>query len=159
MKKACAENGYRHIDNGNITADDLYDGLHLNGNGALKLAKNISSAVKRRTTTTTENDNANENSTFRKIKVQTIGENAAIRKLPDNRKRPQWATARNAAQRVERTEPWPTLPNRPNWATNGQHQHPQQPRNNNNNNNRLAQHQAEFMNTLINTLLNSNAYQ
>ena len=40
-------NNYTFIDNSNIHETDLYDGLHYNEDGATKLAKNISRAIRR----------------------------------------------------------------------------------------------------------------
>ena len=169
VKEHCLANGYKHIDNSNIKADDLYDGLHLNQAGALKLAKNISAAVRHKPVQnlTTE---TGAKTTFRKLKPPTIGEKANVRRQQNTRDRPAWAHQpprtyhpsgaqlpsgdrqplrdarppwdRQRRQRGEFNAAWPALPNRSGSAANGQ--------------GRYGDQQADFMNTLINTLLNNN---
>ena len=56
MKDYCDANGHRFIDNSNVAPEDLYDELHLNKSGALKLAKNVSTAIKGDTVTTQPSD-------------------------------------------------------------------------------------------------------
>ena len=45
LKEKCTKANMKFIDNRNIEHNDLYDGLHMNTTGGLKLAKNIARSV------------------------------------------------------------------------------------------------------------------
>ena len=159
VKELCVANGYKHLGNSNIQADDLYDGLHLNQAGALKLAKNISATLRHKPPLRT----TDTQTIFRKLKAPTIGEKANVRRQPNTRDRPRafhpsgvqqpfrerqpvrdtppWD--RQSGQRGQFNAAWPTLPNRSGGAANVRPV------------GRYGDQHADFMNTLINSLLNN----
>ena len=135
MKDYCDANGHRFIDNSNVAPEDLYDALHLNKSGALKLAKNVSTAIKGDTVTTQPSDTT----AFRRIKPQTLGEKADIRHSTSdrNRRTPTFGFDRNRGAAFDRSRRarapelparpsrhdntsngWPPLPHHDNWAYN-----------------------------------------
>ena len=182
MKDYCDANGHRFIDNSNVAPEDLYDGLHLNKSGALKLAKNVSTAIRGLrgdTVTTQPSDTTATHTAFRRIKPQTLGEKADIRHSTSdrNRRTPTFGFDRNRGAAFDRSRRarapelparpsrhdnhsngWPPLPHHDNWANNTPRQlHPRDQQHRNDS--RLVhQQQTEFMTSLINNLLNSCTY-
>ena len=181
MKDYCDANGHRFIDNSNVAPEDLYDGLHLNKSGALKLTNNVSTAIKGDTVTTQPSDTTATHISFRRIKPQTLGEKADIRHSTSTSDRNCRTSTlgfdRNRGPAFDRSPRAraPELPARPsrhdntsngwlpllhhdNWAYNTPRQlHPcDQPQRNDS---RLVhQQQTEVMTSLINNLLNSCTY-
>ena len=159
VKELCVANGYKHLGNSNIQADDLYVGLHLNQAGALKLAKNISATLRHKPPLRT----TDTQTIFRKLKAPTIGEKANVRKQPNTRDRPRAFHPSGAQQPFRERQPvrdtppwdrqrgqrgqfnaaWPTLPNRSGGAANVRPV------------GRYGDQHADFMNTLINSLINN----
>ena len=176
VKEQCNTNNITFIDNANIGTEDLYDGLHLNTSGAKKLAKNIATEIRRRNSPNNTASDVNDRTppaqrAFKTVKAQTFGEKASIRRKPIDR-RPYAGTAtandndnnnnnnnNNNARRRARHEDsyqsaWPALPTGPNWRQ--ERQRLEQPTRNRPT---PAQHnQAEFINTLVNNLLNNYPY-
>ena len=88
VKGHCKDRNYIYIDNDNLTDIDLFDGLHVNADGATKLAKNIGKALRGDRQTDheqrTDTDTTNGKTHFNKIQAKRYGtrQSAEIRRRP-----------------------------------------------------------------------------
>ena len=166
LKKKCTKANMKFIDNSNIEHNDLYDGLHMNTTGGLKLAKNIARSVNGTSSVTPTTPNGDA---FKTRRPRTFGKVAGVRRRQpaagnqqSQQSRPHDRSSRRLHSRDEsydRYRPasdrlrsdniatlnndWPTLPRQAREVRGHRDQR------------YATQQQTDFVNALVNTLLNS----